>query len=134
MSRENVDIIRGGWEAWLRGDLPALFQLYDPQIVWDTSHFHEWPEAAYHGIDGVRRFLDEWLYVWDDYEIEVEDVLGAPDGRVVSLILHRGRGRNSGLSLELEMAQIATLRDGKIVRLDNYEDRAEALEAAGLSE
>jgi hypothetical protein len=31
-----------------------------------------------------------------------------------------------------ETAQVATLRDGKVTRIDNYEDRAEALEAAGL--
>jgi hypothetical protein len=36
--------------------------------------------------------------------------------------------------MELEMAQIATLRDRRITRLDNYSDRGEALEAAGLSE
>jgi ketosteroid isomerase-like protein len=36
--------------------------------------------------------------------------------------------------MEMEMAQVATLRNGKVTRLDNYEDRAEALEAAGLPE
>jgi ketosteroid isomerase-like protein len=78
----------------------------------------------------VERFLSEWLDVWDDYEVGVEDVLAAPDGRVISLIWHRGKG----LAMEMEMAQIASLRDGKITRLDNYDDRAEALEAAGLRE
>jgi uncharacterized protein len=134
MSQENVDVIRQGWDAWLRGDLPGLFRQFDPEIVWDTSHFRDWPESAYHGIAGVERFLNEWLDVWDDYEVGVEDVLAAPDGRVVSLIWHRGKGRNSGLAMEMEMAQIATVRDGKVTRLDNYDDRAEALEAAGLRE
>ncbi len=36
--------------------------------------------------------------------------------------------------MTMEMAQIATIRDGKIVRFDNYENPAEALDAAGLSE
>ena len=40
-----------------------------------------------------------------------------------SLILQRGEGRSSGLAIEMEMAQVATLRNGKVTRLDNYEDR-----------
>lgn len=134
MSRENIDVIRQGWDAWLRGDMPSLFRTFDPEIVWDTSHFRDWPESAYYGIEGVDRFLNEWLDVWDDYEAGIEDVVPAPDGRVVSLIWHRGKGRNSGLPMEMEMAQIATVRDGKVTRLDNYDDRAEAFEAAGLRE
>jgi ketosteroid isomerase-like protein len=51
---------------------------------------------------------------------------------VASLILQRGKGRSSGLAMEMKTAQVATLRDGKVTRIDNYENRAEALEAAGL--
>ena len=132
MSRENVDVIREGWEAWQRGDLPGLFRQLDPDVVWDTTHFHDWPESDYRGIEGVERFLREWLEVWDGLEIEVEEVRAASDDRVVSLILQRGTGRSSGLAMEMEMAQVATLRNGKVTRFDNYENRAEALEAAGL--
>ena len=134
MSQQNVEIVRRGWDAWLRSDLPRLFALFDSDIVWDTSHFRDWPESAYHGVAGVERFLEEWLGVWDDYEMEVDDVLPAPDDRVVSLIHHRGKGRKSGLPMDMEMAQIATVRDGKITRLDNFDDRGQALEAAGLAE
>jgi ketosteroid isomerase-like protein len=94
MTQANVEVVRRGWDAWLRGDLPGLFSNVDPEVVWDTSHFHDWPESAYHGIEGVERFLTEWLEVWADYEVEVEDIIAAPDGRVVSLLLQRGRGRD----------------------------------------
>ena len=132
MLEENLEKAQQGWDAWLRGDMEALVALWDPDIVWDTEHMHEWPESRYHGIDGIRRFLSEWLEVWGDYEIEIDQVLLAPDGRVVSLIRHHGKGRQSGVPLELEMAQVATLRDGRFVRLDNYDDRAEALKTAGI--
>ena len=132
MSQANVEVVRRGWDAWQRGDLPGLFSNFDPEVVWDTSHFRDWPESAYRGIDGVERFLTEWLEVWADYELDVDDVLAAPDGRVVSLLRQRGRGRDSGLPMEMSLAQIATLRDGKVTRLDNYEDRGEALRDAGL--
>jgi uncharacterized protein len=134
MSQENVEVVREGWDAWIRGDLSGLFRQFDPNVVWDTSHFHDWPESTYHGIEGIERFLSEWRDVWDGLEVDVEDVRAVPDGRVVSLILQRGKGRSSGLAMEMEMAQVATLRNGKVTRLDNYEDRAEALAAVGLPE
>jgi ketosteroid isomerase-like protein len=134
MSQENVEMIRRGWEAWLRGDMHALVADWDSEVVWSTEHFRDWPEGEYQGVEGVVRFLNEWLEVWGDYEIDVDDVLAAPDGRVVSLIRQRGKGRESGVAMTMEMAQIATIRDGKIARFDNYENREDALEAAGLSE
>ena len=134
MSQENTGIVRQAWDAWLRGDLPGLLRLFDPEIVLDLSHFRDWPESAYHGLDGAERFLTEWLDVWPDLDISVEEVIVAPDGRVVSLIVQRGKGRHSGVAMELEMAVIATIRDGKIGRLENWEDRSQALEAAGLGE
>jgi len=125
--------VRQAWDAWLRGDMDALVEHWDPEITWSTENMHEWPESRYDGVDGIRRFLDEWLDVWGNYEIEVEEILPAPDGRVVSLIAHHGKGRQSGVPIDLEMAQIATLQDGKFIRFDNYDDRQEALRAAGLS-
>ena len=132
MSQENVEVVREGWDAWLRGDLGGLFRTFDPEVIWDTSHYHDWPEAAYQGIEGVKRFLTEWLAVWDGYEVGLDEVFPAPDGRVVVLFWHRGKGRTSGLAMEIAAAQILTVRDGKTTRIDNYEDRDEALEAVGL--
>ena len=134
MSQENVEVIRRGWGAWLRGDLDALVEDWDPGVIWDVSHFRDWPESNYEGVKGIQKFLAEWLDVWGDYEVTVEEILPAPDERVVTLLVHRGKGQHSGVPLELEMAQVAWFRDGKIVRFDNYEDRSEALKAAGLSE
>jgi ketosteroid isomerase-like protein len=134
MSRENVELIRQGWDAWLHGDMTRLFSYWHPEIVWDMTHFRGWPESTYHGEDGVERFLTEWLEVWDAYEVGVEKILAAPDGRVVSLAWQRGKGRHSGLSMEMKWAQIATVRGGKVLRIDNYDDRSDALEAAGLRE
>jgi ketosteroid isomerase-like protein len=132
MSQENLDLVRRGWDAWLRGDLQGLFSTWDPEVVWDTSNFRDWPESAYHGHTGVRRFLTEWLEVWDEYEVGVEELVAAPDGRVVSLHWHRGKGRDSGAPMYMEMAQIATVRDGKVTRLENWDDRGAALESVGL--
>ena len=55
MSRENVDVVRGAWEAWGRGDMDAVFDTYDSAIVWDQSHYGTAElSGVYHGHDGVR--------------------------------------------------------------------------------
>ena len=129
-----MEIVREAWDASLRRDVDGMFAYFDPEVVWDMTHFREWPDVTYRGGEGVRRFLDEWLEVWDEYEVAVDElILAAPDGRVVGLAWQRGKGRRSGLPMEMEWASITALRDGKIIRIDNYDDRSKALEAAGLS-
>ena len=54
--------------------------------------------------------------------------------RVVVTARHRGRGRESGVSVDARFYEIYSLRDGKIVRVDEFAERIEALEAAGLRE
>jgi uncharacterized protein len=134
MSQQNEEVVRASWEAWLRGDLEGLVADYAADVVWDLTRFREWPERQYVGPEGVQRFLAEWLDLWDAFEAGVDQLLLAPDGRVVSLAWQRGKGRHSGLGMEKKWALIPTLRDGKIVRMDHYDDRTEALEAARVSE
>jgi ketosteroid isomerase-like protein len=134
MSKENIEIMRRAWDAWLRGDTDALFELWDTDVVWDLTHFREWPDNRHEGREDVKRFLKEWLDVWADYEVGVDARLEAPDGRVVTLAWQSGRGNRSGLQMRMEWAEIATIRNGKVTLLEQYDDRPKALEAAGLSE
>jgi ketosteroid isomerase-like protein len=53
---------------------------------------------------------------------------------VIAVSRQQGRRASSGLAATLELANVFTLRDGQIVRLELYRDRDVALEAAGLSE
>jgi ketosteroid isomerase-like protein len=107
---------------------------FGPEIIWDTTRYHNWPESEYHGLEGVERFFTEWLEVWDDYEARVEDIIPTRDGRVVVLFSHRGKGRTSGLRMEDSPAQVITVRDGRIIHIAAYDSRAEALATAGLAE
>jgi ketosteroid isomerase-like protein len=54
--------------------------------------------------------------------------------RVVATLHFRGRGRGSGIETEARFYEVYTVRDGKIVRMDEYTSHAEALEAVGLRE
>jgi ketosteroid isomerase-like protein len=135
MSQENVEIVRTAWDAWLRRDLDTLLASYiHPEVVFDMTHFRDWPDRMYRGREGFARFLAEWLETWEPFDDGVDEVLAAPDGRVVVLTWQRGTGRRSGLPMGFEWAQITTVHGGKITRLDGYDDRSKALEAAGLRE
>jgi ketosteroid isomerase-like protein len=135
MSQENVELVREAWDAWLGGDLDTLFARYfDRNATYDLTHFREWPDAIYGDAEGVRRGLTEWLAVREASEAGVEDILAAPDGRVVALTWQRGTDRQSGLPMKMEWAQVVTVRDGRITRVSAYDDRSKALQAVGLSE
>ncbi len=56
------------------------------------------------------------------------------DDRVVVTVRLRGRGRGSGVEVDARFYDVFTLRDGKIVRMDQFTERSEALGAAGLPE
>ena len=133
MSQENVEIVRQGYERFAAtGEFVA--DLATDDFVWDMSNFHGWPEQqTYEGAEGAQRFLGEWTSAWDDWELEVDALRDAGD-KVVVLVRQHGRSKAAGTPVEMSFAQVWTFRDGKQARMDMYSDRAEALEAAGLSE
>lgn len=130
---DNVEIARAAWEAFSTGDLSAMFTSFAPAAEWHT--------AASEGVAGglevhrgeaeIRRFFAEWRESFDHYEVGVDEFRSAGD-RVVALCWQRARARGSQVPIELEWAQILTIRGGRIVRVDNYSDRSHALAMAGL--
>jgi ketosteroid isomerase-like protein len=132
MSQKNIEIARRAWDAWSGGDFDDLFALLSQSVVFDTSHLRDWPEGEYVGHAGFRRFLTEWLEVWDAFEVGVDELVAAPDGRVASIFWQRGKGRKSGLTMDVKWALISTIRDDKVVRIDVYDSPQQALEAVGL--
>jgi ketosteroid isomerase-like protein len=135
MSAENVEVVRRAWNAWISGDLSALFAMFDPEVVWDTTNFVGWPEDdVYSGSEGVRRFFEAWLAGWESYEAGVDEILDVDDVRVLVLCWQRGIGPGSRVPVEMDFAQLCTLRRGRIWRMDAYSDRRSALQAAGLEE
>jgi len=134
MSQENVEIVERGWAAWVRGDLDALLELFDPAVEWETIHLEGWPEdAVYFGRDGVRRFFEEWLASWERFESGTERVQDAGGDRVLVTCWQKGYGPGSEVPVRMDWAQIVSLRGGLVYRMEAYSDRGEALEAVGLS-
>ena len=133
MSRENVELAKRGYEAFARGDLDVLLvEFLHPEI--EAHDPPEVPDAAiYHGRDAVRRDWEQTAELFEGFSIDVEETFDRGD-EVVVFMRFRGRARGSDAELEAPMAHVWTLRDGKAIRLRQFLDRAQALEAVGLSE
>lgn len=98
----------------------------DPDIVWNPAE-----ESAGRGYDAVRESLERWKGEWDDYELLPEEFEHVGD-KVLACVRLRGRGRGSGVEIDARFYDLFTLRDGKIVRMDQFTDRSEALEAVAI--
>ena len=76
----------------------------------------------------------DWLSAWESFRLDVEDLLSLVDSRVLALVDAHARPKAGGIEMSLRGAAIWTLIDGQVSRIQLFLDRAEALEAAGLSE
>jgi ketosteroid isomerase-like protein len=129
-----MEIVRRGFELFNAGDLEGLVsETVAPEVEYCTSR--EDPDADIHrGQEAYRRYIEQWVESFEGLRADVEEYVDVGDGRVFTWIRWTGRGRTSGADADWYLAIIYTIRDGRIVRGEEYFDRAEALEAAGLSE
>ena len=132
MSQENVEVVRDAFEAFGRGDWDALLGSLDSEIEWMTTGQFVGGQL-YRGHAGVRQFLDTLGGEFDEFHAQPENFAEARDV-VVADTRVSGIGKRSGAPAELRFTVVASIRNGKIVRVRNFIERAEALEAAGLSE
>jgi len=116
------------------GDFDAAWDYLDPELEWETSP--NLPDAGvYTGRERVKTFMEEqWDVVWGGVpRVDVERTFDWGDD-VLLFIRVRGRGSHTQIPLDVQIAQLVTIRRGRAVRVKVFPDRAEALEAAGLSD
>ncbi len=129
MSQENVEIVRWAfaYEMYGHGDRAEAATYFASDFVMNPIE-----EGPSYGLDSIRDNFEQWASAWEDLEVTAEEFLDAGD-RVVVTARHRGRGRGSGVTVDARFYEVYTLRDGKVIRADEYAERTEALRAAGLS-
>jgi ketosteroid isomerase-like protein len=138
MSQENVEIVLGMYEAFNEtGDREAAYAVLDREIeleiAWrtgrDSSDFR-----VLRGIDEVRSALEEILAPFETARYQIHEHRDAGDDVVVILeLLVRPKGSAAEISTG-RFGYVHTLRNGKIVRVQDFPDPDEALKAAGLGE
>jgi ketosteroid isomerase-like protein len=129
MSQENVEIVRAVQQQFARGDFSWIKVADDFELVTPREN----PDGGtYHGEDARRRLM-AWHGSFEEITIESTETIETGD-EVFAGILQRGRPHGSRAAVEERSWQMVTLRDGVVTRVEAFLERAEALEAAGLSE
>jgi ketosteroid isomerase-like protein len=135
MSQENVDLIMRLADASTRQDVEAFLATLSPDVEWEDAVFWSEPMRVYRGRDEVRQWFERALIEpWESFQLEVEEVIPASEDRLVAGGFVAGRGRGSGAEVKVHGWLTFWITDGLISRRRVFLDRAEALEAAGLSE
>jgi ketosteroid isomerase-like protein len=131
MSQENVEVMRVLYDHLNRtGTLnPAD---YAPDATFDASRLPGF--GIYRGFD---EFYAAWLpyrNTFDEWWIEVDELLEGEGGRVFAAVRDGGRMKSSGSEVRQRVFHVSDIRDGQTVAWTVFLDRSEALQAAGLSE
>ena len=133
MSRENVEIVREVFDAWNRGDLDRIRDFISPEWEWQTAQLFPGVEAVYHGKEGFTRFWNTFREPWATIRVDIERIEDLGD-RVLVLMTFYGKGKESGVDVTTEYANLITMRAGLATHQVGYGDWKSALEAVGLRE
>ena len=130
MSQENVEIVRAIHDEWEQGNLGAGREFYDRDIVFLPRRDLPHPGRRL-GPEGIRDWMRQWLEAWVDFTLTAEELIAAGESVIVR-VRQRGTGKASEAPVELTFFQVWTFRGRSVIRIEQFETRHEALEAAGL--
>jgi ketosteroid isomerase-like protein len=133
MAQENVETVREAFAAFNRGDFETAVGAFDPEAEW-IPYLSALEGSVFRGRAAL---LEMWNDINDNLggnlRVELEELVDCGD-QVVAVVEAIGSGTGSGVEVHQRWAQLASLRDGLIVRVEPFATRAAALEAAGLRE
>ena len=121
------------YEAMARRDLAGVIEFHDPNVV--VTNTPNSPDTApYIGHRGLVQWVRDAQEGLGEVRVEADETIEVDDSRVLVVGRVCGEGPVSGLPVEFALTTVYTLRAGKIVRVEAYETKNEALEAVGLRE
>ncbi len=132
MSQENVEIVRRHNEAWNRRDLTTWLGSFHPDAELDWSRSRGPLKGVYRGHGELTAFWGEFWSTFEDVQVEIHRFTEVGSEVVISNTAHL-RGRQ-GIEVSARSTFVFTVEKGQITRLQLFQERAEALEAAGLRE
>jgi ketosteroid isomerase-like protein len=135
MSRKNVEAFKRAIAAYNRRDLEAVVEEFDPEVEWHSliQVMFGGEESVYRGHRGVRESVQDMDEALAGLRVEYSEIRDLGE-RIVVLGRVHGRGRASGAEFESPLNWVVEFREGRAMRVRDYLDPKEALEAAGLRE
>jgi pimeloyl-ACP methyl ester carboxylesterase/ketosteroid isomerase-like protein len=127
-----IAALRGAYAAFKRGDIEAAVEPLDEQIEWTEPV--EFPGGGtYHGREGVRHYLTQSRGAWAEVNSEPEQFISA--GKRIVVFFHaRVRPKDNNEWRELNLADVYTVLDGKIIEMRAFADRQQALQWVGAED
>lgn len=134
MPQENVDFVLASYE-WGNRERAAGRRGFARDWWHEDGEYvnsrQDPDHAVYRGIAAIEALFDSWIAAYPDVEAHPLEARASGD-RVFAWVRFTGHSAAGAMPLEMEMAHVVTLEDGRIRRLEEYFDRTEALAAAGL--
>jgi ketosteroid isomerase-like protein len=120
-------------ECWAEANLGLAVDILHPEIVWTA--IESAPDfGTRRGLDEVRGYMNEWLDDFDVHSDPVELIGTATTGEVVCALHQTGTSKRTGLEMDIHYAVVVGFADdGRILAIDEYASREEALQAAQLA-
>src|SRR5262245_13728267 len=133
MSEENVEVVRRASEAFARGDEEAFLDEFSSEVV--IQQTAPIPDArAYKGHEGLMQVVSEWAEVFDGLVMTAREFTDGADDKVLVRVHQEAQGAGSGVPIEFDTWFVYSVNGGKISRLQMFNYKERALEAAGLRE
>jgi ketosteroid isomerase-like protein len=125
---ERISVVRAFADAITARDLEAALEQCHPEIEF-FSTMSQLEASPYRGIGGIRRYFEEIDASWEEWRVDVEELLATPDGRVVIVMSTHLRGKGSGVPFVQRVANVWEFKDEKLWRATLYRDPADAVRA-----
>ncbi|MDQ4040284.1 MAG: nuclear transport factor 2 family protein [Actinomycetota bacterium] len=132
MPGDNVDLIRR-YYAHLAETGEPLWELHAPEIAFDVTDVM--PDAeVLRGREAVGAALRAYADTFEDFQIELEEIVAADEDHVVTAVRDGGRIKGSDAVIENRFFHAWTIREGKIVRWSSHLSQAAAVDSVGLAQ
>jgi ketosteroid isomerase-like protein len=124
--------LRNAYAAFNRGDIDGAVKPLDEHIEWTEPE--SFPGGGtYHGREGAHKYLAESRAGLAEGASEPEKFIIAGD-RIVVFVHAHVRPRSSNEWVDIRLADVYTVRDGKAIDMHAFADRKEALRWAGAAD
>jgi len=130
----NVEVMKGLYEAFSRGDVPTVVNAMDEQIEWHEAEGNPWhPGRALVGPQEVLEHVFARIATeYEDFRIDTHRFLGDGDTVVVEGRYRATKCLPTGKPLDAQVAHVWDLRDGKVVRFQQYTDTEQLCDVLGV--
>jgi ketosteroid isomerase-like protein len=133
MSQENVEIVRRIYNEVSAGQWKAPPDLFDRRYEVDLTDAG--PDlGVIRGVEATETALREYTETFENFRIELLDVIHADDEYVITAVRDGGRLKGSDSEVWNRFFHVWRFHDGRVRRRSSHRNKEEALEAAGLSE